>query len=477
MIPFNRTKIVATLGPSSNSKEGIRSLVLAGVDVFRLNFSHGTYDEHGQAIQFINEINNELKTHVAILADLQGPKIRLGKLEDGGFMVSVGEILTFTTRPVELGSKALTHVTYEFFARDVRTSDRILIDDGKIHLVCIESNGVDIVKAEVIHGGQLLPKKGINLPDTPVSAASLSPKDLRDLDFIFRQPVVVNWIALSFVRTADEILELKGIIRYNHHPARIVAKIERPEAVKNIDSIIRVADAVMVARGDLGVEIPLERIPILQKDIVRKCVALSKPVIIATQMMESMVSSPTPTRAEITDVANAIFDGADALMLSGETATGAFPLKVIETFDRIIKHVEKEGNIFNKYHTPTTDSETFLSDAICYQACRIAENIGASAIVGMTRSGYTAFAVSSHRPQAAIFIFTDSPNFNLFSLVWGVRVFYYGEQTTTEDGIRDVKVFLKERGFVKAGDVLVHTLSVPLQEGGRTNTIKISTVN
>jgi pyruvate kinase len=475
---FNRTKIVATIGPASNTKETIIALINEGVDVFRLNFSHGTHEEHGSVIQLIQEINEEFKTHVGILADLQGPKIRLGKVEGDKFEVKTGDLLAFTTKVLPApGTRELLHVTYAELAKDVRPGQKILIDDGKIELRVIESNGTDEVRAVVLSDGFIASKKGINLPETDISAASLSDKDKDDLRFIFKHNV--NWIALSFVRTAHEITQLKGIIGFNQHHAKVIAKIERPEAVKNIDEIIQVSDAIMVARGDLGVEIPLEEVPLIQKEIVQKCVAAAKPVIIATQMMESMITSPMPSRAEITDVANAVLDGADALMLSGETAMGDFPVKVIQTFTRIITKVEShQMQIFNKNHPPVPSSPTFLSDAVCFNACKMAEYVKAVAIVGITVSGYTAFTLASHRPQAAIFIFTSSKKMlDMFSLIWGVRAFFYDHPPSTEETMITVRRFLRERGYAQKGDVIIHTASIPLSEGGRTNAIKLGVIN
>lgn len=474
-MPFNRTKIVATLGPASDNLETVIKLIDAGVDVFRLNFSHGKYDILDRTIKCIEEANEHLGTNVGILADLQGPKIRLGLIEGGSVSVNEGDQILLCTYPTE-GTKEKMHVTYEELARDVYHGQRILIDDGKMELRVLHTNGHDEVLAEVMNKGVISSKKGINLPDTAISAPALSPKDMEDLQFIFKYNI--NWIALSFVRTAEEIQHLKGIVQFNKHNAKIIAKIERPEAITNIESIINTSDAVMVARGDLGVELPVERIPILQKDIVNKCRYASKPVIIATQMMESMIKNPMPSRAEVTDVANAIFDGADALMLSGETAMGDFPVRVVQTFTRIIENIEMQTNIFHRYHAPRANSPTFMSDVVCHNACKMAADFQAKAIVGVTKSGYTAFTVSSQRPEAPIFIFTDNKQMlNMYSLIWGVMAFYYNKAGTTEETLNDLKQILTERKYVKKGDIIIHTMTVPLKERGRTNTIKVSVVN
>ncbi len=474
MQPFTRTKIIATLGPASTEMETITQLIKAGVDVFRLNFSHGNHESHAVAIQTIQEANKKLATNVGILADLQGPKIRLGEVENNGVKIETGEEVTFTTRKT-VGNKKWLYVSYPQFAQDIASQERILIDDGKIELVALSSNGMDEVKAKVIYGGIVRSKKGINLPDTNISTASLTTKDKEDLEFILTQPI--NWIALSFVRFADEILKLKGMIQYKDHPAKVIAKIEKPEAINNIDGIIRVSDAVMVARGDLGVEMPLEAIPIIQKQIVEKCIKASKPVIIATQMMESMMENPSPTRAEITDVANAIYDGADALMLSGETAVGKHPVKVIETFTKVIQSIETQESIYDKYHPPMKDTDSFLADSICLNACKIASQVGATAIIAMTKSGYTAFTLSSHRPKAYIYVFTESEELlNTVSLIWGVRAFNYNKFVSTDQTISDVHAILKRNGLIKSTDIVVNTGSMPLNQRGKTNMVKLTKI-
>lgn len=368
------------------------------------------------------------------------------------------------------------YITYEPLARDVTVGERILIDDGKIELQVQSTNGIDELQAKVIFGGKVRSRKGVNLPETQVSSPALTQKDIKDLEFILTQPV--SWIALSFVRSAQDIERLKGMIQFKEHAARVVAKIEKPEALLCIDDIIRVSDAVMIARGDLGVEVPLENVPLIQKKIVAKCNAAAKPVIIATQIMESMIDNPAPTRAEITDVANAILDGADALMLSGETAMGKHPVRVIQTFEKIIQSVEKEPSIYNKDHLLSTSSPTYLSDAICYNACRLADSVDANAIIGMTQSGYTAYMVSSYRPQAAIFIFTANKSLlNSVSLIWGVRAFYYDSFNTTEKTMQEVKAILINKGLLQKGETVINIGTMPLHERGTANVIKISKIN
>lgn len=476
---FNKTKIVATIGPASNNIDTLKALIEAGVDVFRVNFSHSDHATHKSVIDLVHQANDELGTHVGILADLQGPKIRLGMVADDRIELLADAEISITTHPKVSTANEL-YITYEQLAHDVRPGNRILIDDGKIELRVLATNGIDTVKALVIFGGPVSSKKGVNLPDTAVSSPSLTKKDIEDLEFIIHQRV--HWVALSFVRTADDIQRLRGMLQFRDcKTLKIIAKIERPEAIQNIDSIIAVTDGIMVARGDLGVEVPLEKVPIMQKMIVKKCIAAAKPVIIATQMMESMIKDPSPTRAEVADVANGILDGADALMLSGETATGKHPVRVIETFRRIITEVERDGDIYSSYekgNRPSVTSPTFLSDNVCYNACRISDDIRAKAITGMTVSGYTAFFLSCYRPKADIFIFTSNEAFiNSFSLVWGVRAFLYTAFTTTDETMYDVQKVLIDKGHLQSGDRVVLTATMPLVEQGRTNTIKVSTIN
>ncbi len=475
MIPFSKTKIVATVGPASESKDMLTELVHAGVNVFRLNFSHSNHEDHAEIIENIVQINQELGTNIGILADLQGPKIRIGEVANEKIELKRGSHVRISIIE-QLSTPELLYVSYEDLAFDVSPGDRILIDDGKLELHVLSSNNFDEVVAEVIYGGFLTNNKGVNLPDTNVTAPSLTPKDLRDLEFILSMPV--NWIALSFVRTAEEITKLKGIIQYRNHSARVIAKIEKPEAYENIDEIIKVSDAIMVARGDLGVELPLERIPLIQKDIVKRCVKAARPVIIATQMMESMEKNSTPTRAEITDVANAMFDGADALMLSGETAMGLYPVKVIQTLKRVIKNVEEQDSIYNLGIEPNKSAPSFLSDAVCYTACRMAHYIGATSIIALTRSGYTAFSLASFRPKSNIYVFTETADLvNAVSLVWGTRAFLFNRTSTTVDTVREVQDILKTLGFLKKGEVVINTGSTPFTEHGPTNTIKVTTIH
>jgi pyruvate kinase len=344
-ISYNKTKIVATVGPASSSKEMLRALIKEGVDVFRLNFSHGKHEDHLKVIHNVRELNQELGTHIALLQDLQGPKIRVNEIEDGVVLVSGQEII-ITTRQMK-GNNEIVSTSYESLPKDVKPGDMILIDDGKIELKVKEVRDDCDVISEVIYGGPLKSRKGINLPFTKVSAPSLTEKDLIDLEFGLSHNL--DWVALSFVRKASDINALRAIIESKKSTTRIIAKIEKPEALENIDAVLAATDAVMVARGDLGVEIWMEEVPMVQKMLVEKCNKLSKPVIVATQMMESMIENPRPTRAETNDVANAVMDGADALMLSAETAAGKYPIEVIRSMVRTINSVEKQGKVYYRF--------------------------------------------------------------------------------------------------------------------------------
>jgi pyruvate kinase len=474
---FHRTKIVATVGPACDTYDKLLQLVKAGVNVFRLNFSHGTHEDKAKIIQMINRMNEEEPYNVSILADLQGPKLRVGDLQNGLLEINNADILTFTSKEKVLGTKEKIYVSYPSLHEDVRIGDKILIDDGKLEVVVIEITPEEEVKVVVTYGGILLPKKGVNLPDTEISLPPLTDKDLNDLDFIIEQKV--DWIALSFVRKAEDIINLKQRLAEKNCPSKVIAKIEMPSALKDLRNIILESDAVMVARGDLGVELPVEKVPMAQRDIIRKCIHRARPVIVATQMMESMIDHVKPNRSEITDVANAVLEGADAVMLSAETATGKHPPLVVETMRRIILEVEKTEYRYNREEDlkPLPHSPSFLSDAICYNACKIANDTAADALIGMTQSGYTAFMLSSYRPKSPLYIFTKSKGLvNQLSLSWGVRAFYYDEEISLDDIIFDQINILKERGFIKAGDVVINTGSTPVDLHLPTNVLKITKV-
>ncbi len=475
---YNRTKIVATMGPASSPKETLLAMIKAGVNVCRLNFSHGKAEDHKKVIDTIREINEQYKTNIGILADLQGPKIRIGLVKDGGIHLINGTRINMTTHEC-IGDDNQIYITYPSFPQDVQANEIILLDDGKIQMRVIETNRQDAVVCEVVHGGILTSRKGVNLPNTKVSIPSLTEEDLVNLKFVLQFDV--EWIGLSFVRNAQDIIELKHIISQSGSSARVIAKIEKPEAIDNIDAIIAATDGVMVARGDLGVEMPMEEVPLLQKMIARKCRAASKPVIVATQMLESMITTPRPTRAEVNDVANSVLDGADAVMLSGETSVGEFPVIVIETMAKIVRNVEELGYPFNSPKEAAQPSETpnanHLSDAVCESAVYLAGHTNAVGIVSMTTSGYTAFEISSYRPKASTYIFTSNKQLlNALSLVWGVRAFFYDKLESTDQTISDVNGTLKGSNLVQAGDIVINTAAVPIVKQGKTNMLKVSVI-
>jgi len=473
---YNRTKIVATMGPASAKKEVLLAMIKAGVNVCRLNFSHGRPEDHKGVIDTIREINAEYKTNVGILADLQGPKIRIGLVKDGGIHLVNGTQIKITTQEC-IGNDEQIYITYDTFPQDVQADEIILLDDGKLQLRVIETNRLDTVMCEVVHGGILTSRKGVNLPNTKVSIPSLTEEDLINLQFALKYDV--EWIGLSFVRTGQDIIELKEIIAKSGKAAKVIAKVEKPEAIDNIDEIIAATDGVMVARGDLGVEMPLEEVPLLQKMIARKCRAASKPVIVATQMLESMITTPRPTRAEVNDVANSVLDGADAVMLSGETSVGEFPVIVIETMAKIVRNVEELGYPYNTSKQEKVDpaAVNYLSNALCESAVHLAQRTNAVGIVSMTTSGYTAFEISSHRPKASTYIFTSNKQLlNALSLVWGVRSFYYDKLESTDDTISDVNNILKTADLIQSGDVVINTAAVPIIKQGKTNMLKVSVI-
>lgn len=472
-IKFNKSKIVATVGPASNTKEMLQKLIKAGADVFRLNFSHGDHAVHQQTLDYIKEINKEWGTHISVLQDLQGPKIRLGEIKNGSVIIKEGEELIITTEEI-VGDAKKASTTYQGLPSDVKKGDRILIDDGNIELEVLTTERKEVT-TRVIYGGELKSKKGINLPFTKVSAPSLTDKDLEDLKFGLKNEV--EWIALSFVRSAADVLDLKNRIKYGGKDCKVVAKIEKPEALKDIDNIIAATDAVMVARGDLGVEIPMEDVPLAQKMIIRKCNQACKPVIVATQMMESMIENPRPTRAETNDVANAILDGGDAVMLSAESAAGKYPVESVKSMSRTISSIEKHDSIYHKYGHVNKDSETFTSDNLVQTACRLAQETNAKAIVGMTKSGYTAYRLASHRPNAGIFIFTGNNDLlETINLVWGIRGYFYDGYESTDKTFSDIEKLLKKDNHVQSGDTIILMASMPIKEKNRTNVIKVQVV-
>ena len=474
---MHRTKIVATVGPACDTYEMILGLVKAGVNVFRLNFSHGTHEDKLKIIEFIRTINTTEPYNISILGDLQGPKLRVGEIENNALVVKEGDILTFVNEKC-VGTMEKIYVSYPNLAGDVKLGNKIMIDDGKIEVQVKEITKKGDVKVMVTLGGVISSKKGINLPDTKISLPALTDKDLVDLEFIIEQEL--DWVALSFVRSVKDIVIIKSKLAEKKSKTKVIAKIEKPEAVANIREIILESDAIMVARGDLGVEMPVEQVPLIQRQLIRKCIHRGKPVIVATQMMESMMDRIKPNRSETSDVANAVLEGADAVMLSGETAAGMHPILVVETMRKIIKEVEDKEFRYNREEDlkPLPHSPSFLSDAICYNACKLAHDINADALIGMTQSGYTAFTLSSYRPKSPLFIFTKEKSLvNQLSLSWGVRAFYYDEEESIDTIIQDQIEILKTRGFIKQDNVVVNTGSLPVQLHLPTNLLKITKVD
>ncbi len=471
---FNKTKIVATIGPATSSVEMLEKIILAGVDVCRLNFSHGTYEQHQEVINNIRTVNEKLGANIALLQDLQGPKLRIGKVE-GEIHLTENQFILVTTEE-QISTSEILYVSYKRLVNDCKLGERILLNDGKVALEFVDKISETTLKAKVIAAGPLSSNKGFNLPDSNLSVPSLTKKDLADLEYGLSQEM--DWVALSFVRSADDIIELKRLIALKGTHTKVIAKIEKPEAVANIDEIIKVSDGIMVARGDLGVEVPMQRVPLIQKTIVEKCLAAAKPCIIATQMMESMIVDSMPTRAEINDVANAVLDGADALMLSAETSVGKHPLRVIEIMSSIITDIESDRRTYYKGVKPTNDSPTFASDEICFTAVRMSDHLNASAIVAMTKSGFTGFRVASYRPEANVFIFTNNKRLlATLNLVWGVRGFFYDKFVSTDETFQDVVDMLKEANMVQSGQYVINCASMPIHKKQRTNTIKVTLVD
>ena len=475
LFPSKHTKIVATIGPATASIEMLEQLLLAGMNVVRINASHGNIDDHKVIINNIRSLDKTLGSNTSILIDLQGPKLRVGELKYPFITLKEGTEISFRVG-TEQGDEDKLYTNYENFAIDVQPGEPILLDDGKLRLEVISTDGDKEVNCKVIYGGKLKPRKGINLPKTKISLPSLTKKDEVDLALALSEDV--DWIGLSFVRSPKDIYDLRKRIEDEAKHTKIVAKIEKPEAVEELDEIIDATDAVMIARGDLGVEIPMENVPLLQKQIVEKCLSASKPVIVATQMMESMIESPTPTRAEVNDVANAVLDGADAVMLSAETSVGAYPVHAVQAMCQIIQKIEAHNDKpFNERPPYNPDDDRFITDSICYNACRLARRTKASAIVTMTYSGYTALQMSSQRPKAHIFMFTSNRKvLSQMSLVWGVEAIHYSKMVSTDHTIADIKYILFKDGKVKDGDFVVHTASMPIKDAGMTNMLKLSRV-
>jgi len=472
---YKKTKIVATLGPACSDKESLKKMILAGVNVFRINFSHADYSDVTQKVKIIRELNDETGRNVAILADLQGPKLRVGVMKDAH--LNNGDIFTFTTEKCT-GNSEKAFMTYQTFPQDVKAGEHILVDDGKLMFEVLKSDNKTEVTTKVIRGGELKSKKGVNLPNTNISQPALTEKDIEDA--IFAMSLEVDWFALSFVRTGEDLQMLHDLIKkHSPHKIPVIAKIEKPEAVKNIDDLIPFCDGLMVARGDLGVEVPMNEVPIIQKQLVLRAKQARIPVIIATQMMESMIENLVPTRAEVNDVANSIMDGADAVMLSGETSVGIDPANVIQHMSDIIVSVEDSPSIKVPRVAPHIKTNRYISKAICHHAALLANDIDAKAISTLTNSGYTAFQISAWRPRFAhVVAFTSNKRIlNMLSLLWGVKAFYYNNLVDTDTTIKEINKIACEKGFLEKGDYVINLTSMPVKEKGKVNTLRVTQMN
>src|SRR5574343_326287 len=470
-----KTKIVATLGPACSSKEVIKNMIHAGVNVFRINFSHADYTDVSERINIIRELNDEHGYTTSILADLQGPKLRLGVMKED-VVVSKGDIITFTTAEDVLGTASRVYMNYKEFPKDVNPGERILLDDGKLIFEVTKTDKNTEVEAMVVQGGPLKSKKGVNLPNTKVSLPALTKKDIKDAIFAIENKV--DWIALSFVRTPKDLEELQDLIaKHSDHKIPIVAKIEKPEAVENIDKIVAFCDGLMVARGDLGVEVPAEEVPLIQKKLIHRAKTARIPVIVATQMRETMITSLTPTRAEVNDVANSVMDGADAVMLSGETSVGNYPVEVIEKMTQIIEAVEDSPLIVVPQNPPHVRTKRFITKSICYHAATMANDIKAKAISTLTNSGYTAFQISAWRPKAHVLVYTSNKRIlTQLNLLWGVNAFYYDKFVSTDDTVDDINQMAKDKGYVKKGDMMINLAAMPVADKGMVNTLRVSEI-
>ncbi len=474
-ITQKKTKIIATLGPACATKEIIKQMILEGTNVFRINFSHANYETVSKNIKTIRELNKELEINTAILADLQGPKLRVGEMTENT-IIKPDDIVYFNTGKPFLGTSDEVYMNYDNFPKDVQKGERILVDDGKLIFEVLETNQTNKVKTKVLQGGTFNSKKGVNLPNTAISLPALTQKDKEDAIFAIQEEV--DWLALSFVRNPDDLKELQALIEaHSDYKIPIIAKIEKPEAVQNIDKIVGYCDGIMVARGDLGVEVPAEEVPLIQKQLVLTAKKARIPAIIATQMMETMIDSLTPTRAEVNDVANSVMDGADAVMLSGETSVGKYPVEVIKKMATIVKKVENSPLINVPQEPPHVRTNRYITKSICYHAAHMANEIEAKAICTLTNSGYTAFQISAWRPSANILVFTSNPRIlSRLSLLWGVKAFYYDKFVSTDETVCDVNQIALNKGFVSQGDYLVNLAAMPIVEKGMVNTLRVSQV-
>jgi pyruvate kinase len=472
---IKKTKIVATLGPATHSEDIIEKMILGGVNVFRVNFSHADYNNVSDRIKMIRKVDLKLNTNTAIMGDLQGPKLRIGEIKEGSFLES-GDRVIFSTEKPFIGNSKKAYMNYKSFAKDVSEGERILLDDGKLIFEVISTDKKNEVKAKVIQGGDFKSKKGVNLPNTKISLPALTEKDIQDAEYMFTQDI--DWIALSFVRFSQDIIDLKNLMaKHTDIKIPIIAKIEKPEAIENIDKIIAYSDGLMVARGDLGVEVPAQEVPLIQKRLVRLAKKSRIPIIIATQMMETMIESLTPTRAEVNDVANSVMDGADAVMLSGETSVGKYPVEVINTMNNILISVENSELISVPQSPPKIRTKRFITKSICYHAALLANDISAKAVSTLTNSGYTAFQISAWRPQSHILVFTSNKRIlNQLSLLWGVKTFYYDNFKSTDKTIEEINDIAEEKGYVEKDDFIINLTAMPIKSKGMVNTLRVTTI-
>ena len=472
---IKKTKIVATLGPATASDEIIEKMILAGVNVFRINFSHADYKDVSDRIKMIRRVDKKLNVNTAILGDLQGPKLRVGKIEEGAFVIPGDKVLFSTDTPFE-GNAQKAYMNYQNFPKDVSQGERILLDDGKLIFEVTSTNKKNEVEAVVIQGGAFKSNKGVNLPNTKISLPALTEKDIKDAKFIFTEDI--DWIALSFVRFSQDLIDLQDLMKKHcDRTIPIISKIEKPEAIENIDKIIAYSDGLMVARGDLGVEIPAQEVPLIQKRLVLLAKKARIPIIIATQMMETMIDSLTPTRAEVNDVANSVMDGADAVMLSGETSVGKYPVEVINTMANILTTVENSELIEVPQEPPTIRTKRFITKSICYHAAHLANDINARAICTLTNSGYTAYQISAWRPQAHVLVFTSNRQIlNQLNLLWGVKAFYYSNLNSTDKTVEEINQIALEKGYIEKEDMLVNLTAMPIESKGMVNTLRVSVI-
>jgi len=474
MKKIKKTKIIATIGPSSSSSSIMEKMMIEGVDVFRINFSHAKHNEVKTIIKRIRDIDKKLSLNTAIIADLQGPKLRIGRMRKNSSF-KIGDEITIDCKSQLVGNSKKLYVSYDNLAKDINEGEKILLDDGKIILKTLSTNKKNQIKAEVMQGGDVYSNKGFNLPNTKISLSPLTDKDIKDAILAIKENV--DWIALSFVRRRSDIESLVKIINKNsEYSIPVIAKIEKPEALKNINEILKVSSGLMVARGDLGVELQSSEIPLIQKRLVTKAKKARIPVIIATQMMESMMDNMSPNRAEVNDVANSVMDGADAVMLSGETSVGEYPIEVIKVMSSIINKVENSNLISLANKRPKDQkSKRYITKSICFSAAKMANDIKAKAISTLTNSGYTAFQISSWRPSTHILVFTSNTRIlTQLNLLWGVKAFFYDGFKSTDTTVEEINKIAIENKYLQKGDKVINLTSMPIDKKGMTNTLRIS---